>query len=668
MAQLIKPNRKLHKYVVGIDFGHGETSAAICPIEWDTIAGKKEDNFMDIDLDSNAKKKVITSAICRSGGKTFIGEEAFEHTDDNTGIRVGFKQKPTSDGEQERLMTDYMEAVYARIRKIQDELTDENHIVYIARPSGWNDEEAKEMYRQMALNAGIPLAGLTSESRAAIFYAKTPAVSFSKVISSGAMVFDLGSSTLDFTYLSDNDNPIDNGYNLGASIIDEAIFKYMILNQEDILKFLTRYPIYHDALLFKARKFKETAYSRNESSKTVINFSFDSIISEEAASYNDYSEINVKLKISNLEELNNLVATRTNYMANIKKALEDFRDNYISGKQVNGVFLTGGASRMNFIPNIIAEVFGLNKDQIRIDNDNPSLTISRGIALLGTADAITSVLVEGLKKKLPEMLGIRSSIISNTTPNPIESEDSPALTDTSALPSTPNITSSTFKPDFHTGLARQIADDVTKQAWNVVERTSNNWIANGRSTNQDELKSEIEASLNSFRNNGLKDCVNHSIESFVHTKSEDIRKRMNDIISLYAPGREISVSENIDIADINALNGSMEDLSKIIKTMCDSLNNMLGKIILYAILYALFGVWGLIVWVIDIFRSDEAKRRGKVKKLLNKKNEIFTKIKQKIISELEENENFKETVNKSVQEYLLKVFNSNLQKVIIPIE
>lgn len=197
MADLIIPNKIQHKYVVGIDFGHGETSAAICPIEWDKDAGLRETKILDIDLDIAARKKVITSSICRVSGGILIGDEAFEHTTDNIGIRVCFKQKPLSiEGDAEKLMIDYMRAVYARVRESQEELTDMNHIVYIARPSGWTEKETKELYRQMAVEAGIPLGGLTSESRAAIFYAKSPNVNFSKEISKGAIVFDLGSSTL----------------------------------------------------------------------------------------------------------------------------------------------------------------------------------------------------------------------------------------------------------------------------------------------------------------------------------------------------------------------------------------------------------------------------------------------------------------------------------------
>ena len=52
MANLIIPDKSRHQYVVGIDIGHGETSAAIVPIEWDKSAGQRESDFQDIDLDS----------------------------------------------------------------------------------------------------------------------------------------------------------------------------------------------------------------------------------------------------------------------------------------------------------------------------------------------------------------------------------------------------------------------------------------------------------------------------------------------------------------------------------------------------------------------------------------------------------------------------------------
>ena len=97
MAQLIKPNKEKHQYVIGIDFGHGETSAAICELEWNKSAGTSEQHRLDIDMDRSARKKVLVSAICKTpNGRFHIGNEAFEADNlvDGTQLSVCFKQAP----------------------------------------------------------------------------------------------------------------------------------------------------------------------------------------------------------------------------------------------------------------------------------------------------------------------------------------------------------------------------------------------------------------------------------------------------------------------------------------------------------------------------------------------------------------------------------------------
>lgn len=630
MANLIIPDKNKHTYVVGIDFGHGETSAAICPIEWDKDAGQRETKVEDIDLDCAARKKVITSAICHRGDSILIGEEAFEHTTDNNGIRLCFKQKPVSlEGEAENLMIDYMKAVYGRIRESRYELTDENHIVYIARPSGWVEEEAKELYRQMAIKAGIPLGGLTSESRAAIFYAKSPNVNFAKEISKGAIVFDLGSSTLDFTYLSDNVKPIDYGYNLGAAIIDTAILENMILKDEDAKEFVQKYPEYRDALKFKARKFKEDAYSRNEESKTIGGFPLANIISDEQESYDDYADIYIKLRIANLDELNNMISSSTNYMENLREAMKDFKETKIPGKTINGVFLTGGASRMNFIRPLISEAFGLSIDKVRIDNDNPSLTISRGIALLGATDAITSILVKELRLKLPSMIN-NEELLSN--------------------------------------LRSSLADNITKEAWDVVDKSCSWWVKHGKTTDEDELKESIQKDLKFFQNNKVSSVVNNTLQQFVSESTEQIRKQMNEIISRYAPGREISSSGSVQIGELRAINDSLSDMSSTLSEICDSISNVLADILWAALGIFLWGIFCAPWYIYKIFRSDKSKRQAKADKILEKKDEVTSQVSTKINTELQSNTAFKSSVTNSFSTYFTKLIDTNLQKVMIPIE
>lgn len=633
-AQLIKPIKDQHRYVVGIDFGHGESSAAICSLEWETSAGHRENKEEDIDMDINARKKVIPSAICIMPDESmFIGDEAFEHLTDNNGFRLSFKQKPVDiSGENEVLMMKYMKAIYARIRESRQELTDDNHIVYIARPSGWVDNGCKDLYCQMALKAGIPLAGLTSESRAAIFYARNKET-FANDISQGGIVFDLGSSTLDFTYLAEDNKPIDFGYDIGASKIDKAILENMILSNPDVKEFISNYPEYRDALEFRARKFKEEAYSRNESSPTNSGFPLCNIIPEQEASYDKYQDTYVKLRIKNLEELNSMVEKEVHYMELLRNAMQDFKDNHIPEKTVNGVFLTGGASRMNFIRPIISEVFSLPIEKIKTDNDNPSLTISRGIALLGTTDAITTVLVEELRRELPQII------------------------------------SRTVKID---NLIETLASDVESKAWSTIEDSCHRWIISGTSTNTDELKEWLENDVNYFKNHRVSSIVNNDIHYYLKQGSEEILKKMNEIIRRYAPSREIKLTGTVDVGQISAINESLGDLSTTLSQIVDSITDVVSDALWVALGIFLWGIFALPYYFIkairNAFRSDDEVRRRNVNKLLEKKYEICSGVGTKVRSMLNDNSNFKSTLVRTFSDYYTKQMEANLQQVIIPIE
>lgn len=631
MANLIIPNKNLHKYVVGIDFGHGETSAAVCELEWNKDAGQREDNLIDLDMDIQARKKVIPSAICHTRNGIVIGDAAFEHISDNEGIRIGFKECPkTIDGEKETLMIDYMRAVYGRIREADDRLTDNNHIVYIARPSGWQAEEVKEVYRQMAIKAGIPLGGLTSESRAAIFYAKSPRIGFANNISKGAIVFDLGSSTVDFTYLSDNDKPIDDGYPLGASIIDDVIYHSFILNDDNIAEFIEKHPEYEGALRFKARKFKEYAYSRDANYSSIQPLSLCTIIPEDEPAYEEYCGVTIILKIKNIEELNDLIEEKRHYISELKSKLEEYRDKTISGKKINGVFLTGGASRMNFIRRLIAETLKLSEDNVKYDKDNPSLTISRGIALLGTADAVTSVLVAKLKSKIPEL-----------------------LTDDKI-----------FKP-----LTSALSNAITNEAWKCIETACDHWVKFGNTTGRDELKKIVEYRLKEFKNNDISPIINSTLQTFIKDVSESIRKEMNKIISRYAPGQEITMSGSATIGNQKAIADSLKEMNDIIQNISKSMGDIIADALWVALGIFLWGVFVAPYYILKaILTSDESKRKDKVKDILKQESDIKTNLFNSIYYKLEDNKVFKNEVSTTLQKYFHDVIDLNIQKVIIPIE
>ena len=296
---------------------------------------------------------------------------------------------------------------------------------------------------------------------------------------------------------------------------------------------------------------------------------------------------------------------------------------------INGVFLTGGASRMNFVRPLISKHLNLPEDKIKIDEDNPSFTVSRGIALLGATDAITSVLVYDLKSKLPSLIN-NDVMLSNLT--------------------------------------RELASNITNESWRYVESACSYWIKHGKTTDEGELKKVVEDNLRAFQRNRVSIVVNETLQTYIRNTTEEIRKQMNDIISRYAPGREIASSGRVDIGNIQAINSSLSNMSSEIAKICDSISNVLADILWVALGIFLWGVFCAPYYIYKYFRSDESKRKDKVEKVLDKKDEITSDIQSKIISELNKNSTFRNTISKSFTDYFTKLIETNIQQVKIPIE
>lgn len=636
MAQLISPKKKQHKYVIGIDFGHGETSAAICEIEWGTNIGSARQQVMDIRINqsSNVNDKVIVSAISQiSDEEPFIGANAFtpKQLKDNANVRVCFKTPPQDiQGREEQLMVTFMRTVYGEIKKIEKRLEEGNHIVYIARPSGWKDEDVKERYRQMALMAGIPLGGLMSESRAAIFYAKnTPEVAFKREIEQGAIVFDLGSSTLDFTYLSDNVKAIDHGYPDGASIVEKSIFNTKMVSNEGVQKLIHEHPQYKDILLFKARKIKENIFSRPNAHDIDETFTLRNVMTKDCVDYDKLKSVEVVIEYDDTQAMIDEIEHEEHYISNLRKDMQDFQEKHIKGLPVKGIFMTGGASRMEFVKKAIEEEFNLDESQVKVDPQDPSLTISRGIALLGVADAITSVLVTELKSKIPTFI-----------------KDDAIL------------------DKLRTSLSNNIVDE----AWKAVDSTCSYWIKFGNTTDEDELKGLVEKKLKEFQHNRVTGIVNDTLQNFLNDSKEELRKSMNEIISRYAPGREISSTSKIQFNNIQAINDSLSDMSSTISQICDSISNVIADILWAALAVFLWGAFCAPYYLYKLLRSDESKRKDKVEKILEKKGEITSQLRNKINSELKNNASFNTSVTSSLTNYFNALIETNLQQVMIPIE
>lgn len=670
MIELIKPNPKQHEYVIGIDFGHGETSAAICPLQWNTSAGRSNIDADDIRINpaNTGNEKVLVSAISVvPGQKPRIGTEAFDSDQMNDGatIRVCFKQPPVDvNGEAEGLMTQYMAAVYNRIREIQKDLTDTNHIVYIARPSGWQDEEVKDRYRQMAKNAGIPLAGLTSESRAAIFYAKnSPKIGFAKEVEKGAIVFDLGSSTLDFTYLAKDDDVVDYGYPLGASKVEKAIFEDKMESNEGVQLLLKNHPQYKDALLFKAREVKEDIYKKDEESSIDMSFMLRNVVSKECSDFDSLKREFIEIEYDSISALNDAIEAKEHYISDLKEALNDYITNHIPGKIINGVFLTGGASRMNFIADTIRETYNLKQDQVRLDPDNPSLTISRGIAMLGRADAVSDAMLEELQKK------IKSIDVSKA----------------------------------YIGFVEELSQRIGNDTWKLVESELRKFKSSSTDKSVNDLEASIRNSMRGYANKSLKPLFLAALQNAIMNKSEEIRTDLNKIISYYAPGTELKpiTTKNL-LLDTDDVERQLKNtIDEIIDNIAEQVTSNIGEII-SDILWAALGLflWGVFyigykgiqyAWnhltkseaernAEEQEKKEKQKREAKAKPLdSDKRKECFDKVmadSTSIKSELVENikrsliynSKLKGKIEPEIRKFSREFVESNIKTIRIPIE
>lgn len=396
-TQFIEPQKDKIEYIIGIDFGHGETSAAYCRIE-------DMSDPIDIDLSGSGSKKTIPSTVFidKVSNTISIGDEAVELSGEKEGnFYAYFKEAPVSLDENRqpniKIMKLYMQKVYEFICNIhagifmEGEKIKENHLVFIACPSqsqSWTDKEMQN-YVQLALDAGLPIAGaiikdkyilsgIVRESRAAyIRFMQQNDERITQAAAEGILVIDFGSSTIDITYYKKGARPVDKGYPLGAKKVEESIYSYLqeekaelkiTKNPLNIIEVINNSPSLSTSCLFRIREAKEQFYSKIKTARK-LQFRYETVQGYELDVWILKEIITDKI----LE----------NYKVEIQNAFNDFKTEFIKDDTMTLLVLTGGASRMSFVSNIAQSVFG---NVTIMPSQDSSLTVSNGIATAGRAD------------------------------------------------------------------------------------------------------------------------------------------------------------------------------------------------------------------------------------------------------------------------------------------
>lgn len=394
------------EFIIGIDFGHGETSASFYSLQSNCTESKK-------DLNITPGKNVIKSAVAilrQEGVETIaIGDRAIQEAPSAENFRISFKKRPSEmDDDDRKLMVKFMKGVYDGILDQYPDYKTREHVIYIARPSQdklWKDEEPE--YIKIAEEAGLPVAGIQKESRAAYFRARTkPDSKIDNQIDEGVLIVDFGSSTIDFTYLNkDLKKPIDDGVNLGASAVEETLLQYSLLHpMDDDPNLAEFYKLYdkktnaYNQLLYKFRVAKESFYENNQS-RFGLDYRYNYLTSAEEIQLSGRGGV----EYSRAEVRRILTEEFDKYIPKVEAAVCEFRDQKLKGNKVACVYLTGGASQMDFVREIFMKVFNLSAKQCPKDED-ASVIVSQGVAHLSYADYRTQKKEKELSTKAKKII------------------------------------------------------------------------------------------------------------------------------------------------------------------------------------------------------------------------------------------------------------------------
>lgn len=225
--------------VVGLDIGHGECMAYIYHKnslgEWVadplTVTEGGETHIPSYIAYGEDKKPIIGSAAAALSG-----------------LQVYFKRDPgwwetlSDDGEHTygRLMKDFISTLWKTIVRKNDIFEDiektrsqDKVLITVGCPASgsWTEQEKMEEYKALVAGAtGYNNTAILPESNGAIM-AAISAGNFD--LSLGVAIYDLGSSTLDFTYILMGKVLITASIPLGGSDIDKAMLRY-IAKENDV--------------------------------------------------------------------------------------------------------------------------------------------------------------------------------------------------------------------------------------------------------------------------------------------------------------------------------------------------------------------------------------------------------------------------------------------------
>lgn len=377
------------KYLVGIDFGHGETTASCCEI------GKGGDEAV-------THLKITDSTDAKEFKKKSLVYQIYEEDDSSSyqlysgkrcAIHISFKDNVcelNKNREKKEAFQNFIRLIYEEIIKNNSFLIekDNDFLLYIACPTKW-DENDKKDYKEFVEKAiKRPIEWVINESDAAYFKKKEDGL---------VLVVDFGSSTIDYT-LMNNNQKINIDYlsnRLGARHIECDLLKYYKYDpksnykkrkeKSEIIKLKSGNPHLDidTALKLELREHKEHAYSNKDSLllfKACIEHKYMGEIIQNMPEvleilYEEDPEYHINFFNFEDQYINSYVKEVIDNFRVVKKEVyKRCQEQNLDPAKLQ-IILTGGASIMPWVRESLQEIF-----ETEIEKDSlPEYIVSDGI-------------------------------------------------------------------------------------------------------------------------------------------------------------------------------------------------------------------------------------------------------------------------------------------------
>ena len=390
-------------YVVGIDFGHGETSAWVVPIN-PNINTQIGETGNDLKLnpanDFNPQWSLIYYRIDESG----CNRDASLKNGPQKVTAFCFKGKPCTlfgdNGltEQGWAYQEYIRLIFERMMErngdtlMKYEDGNYNFDLCIACPTKWSADERRgyiEFFNDVLRPKGISVSFIMNESDAAFFS------QFSRDnMGMNVLVIDYGSSTIDYTLIGRGRKLSDDSWSnsqLGASQMEREIVNYLMEApdfDEKIERTLlacqstgnshyTKAKIL-DFFTLEARRAKELSF------KDTMYPSLRTVLFSMAEQCGDYYAEDPPFDNTSFHIRGNLEVISQKYREAIKQEFTILKNRVgevLQGDQPDKIILSGGACVMDWIYKTVEDIFGT---EVEIERDtHASFVVSKGVALYG---------------------------------------------------------------------------------------------------------------------------------------------------------------------------------------------------------------------------------------------------------------------------------------------